>query len=94
MLDFAEQILLSRPVIMVRLFLANYDINKYTDPTCRPQTAEAPAGGVFFVLQNKFLCLFCLCIILPESTRIYGENTTSSATTTLNASTLLFIKSR
>ena len=32
-------------------------------------------GRVFILLQNTLFCLVCLCITLPESTRIYGENT-------------------
>jgi hypothetical protein len=33
---------------------------------------------VFFVPRNKLFRLVCPCVILPESTRIYEENTTSS----------------
>jgi hypothetical protein len=33
------------------------------------------AEVVFFVPRNKLFRLVCPCVILPESTRIYGENT-------------------
>jgi hypothetical protein len=34
-----------------------------------------PMEVVFFVPRNKLFRLVCPCVILPESTRIYGENT-------------------
>jgi hypothetical protein len=44
---------------------------------CTPILCDFPHKGevVFFVPRNKLFRLVCPCVIIPESTRIYGENT-------------------
>jgi hypothetical protein len=51
---------------------------------------------VFFVPRNKLFHLVCPCVILPESTRIYGENTTPYFLRVYRVmtTTVVFIKSR